>query len=62
MAARGVAAQRAIQKGPSLTIPTGTPTLRAVAARGGSVQNDHKGNPGGGRKGLAKGEGPRRGK
>ena len=63
MAARSVAAQRAISKGPSLVIPKGRAVLPKVAPTGvAQVRNDHQANPGGGRKGLSKGEHPRKGK
>ena len=53
MAARSVAAQRAITKGPSLVVPKGRAVLPKVAPVTKGVRNDHLSNPGGGRKGLS---------
>jgi hypothetical protein len=52
---RSVAAQRAIGKGPSLTIPKGTPVLPVVAPKGDPARNDHKSNSPGGPSGLSGG-------
>jgi hypothetical protein len=54
---RSVAAQRAIGKGPSLTIPKGTPVLPVVPPKGDPARNDHKSNRGGGPSGLSGGKG-----